>query len=193
MDLPADQVFELIDTRQSVGLLTEPVPSATQLQQAIQAGLSAPDHHRLRPWQFMVVQGDARRQMGQVLSAALAAQGETDPQQLERVRQQPLRAPMILICVAKIQSHPKVPAFEQLLSAGAAIQNVLLMLHAQGFSTMWRTGALVEHPQVKSAFGLTTEDQIAGFVYVGTAGRELPPRSQLPVADFLSDWPASTD
>ncbi len=190
MSVSADMVLELIEARQSVGQLLEPAPSAEQLAQAVQAALAAPDHHRLRPWRFLRVQGDARINMGDVLVQALQAQGETDPQQLERVRQQPLRAPLILLAVTACQAHAKVPIFEQLLSSGAAVQNILLMLQAQGFAAIWRTGALVDHPLLKSAFGLAATDQVIGFIYIGTAARELPARSRLSVDDFLSDWPA---
>lgn len=190
MNLESDVLLTLIEARQSVGQLLEPAPSAEQLAQAVQAALAAPDHHRLRPWRFLRVQGDARINMGDVLVQALQAQGETDPQQLERVRQQPLRAPLILLAVTACQAHAKVPIFEQLLSSGAAVQNILLILQAQGFAAIWRTGALVDHPLLKSAFGLAATDQVIGFIYIGTAARELPARSRLSVDDFLSDWPA---
>jgi nitroreductase len=184
----AQHVLTLIEGRQSVGLLTEPAPNASQLEQAIQAALAAPDHHRLRPWRFIAVSGDARLQMGEVLVQALQATGETDPMQLERVRVQPLRAPLILMCVTVATSHPKVPMVEQVLSTGAAIQNLLLMLHVQGFAAMWRTGALVGSKLLKSAFDLADEDEIAGLVYIGTAAKELVPRQSLVVKDFLSAW-----
>lgn len=190
MTMTAEAVLAFIEARQSVGQLVEPAPSDAQLAQAVQAALAAPDHHRLRPWRFIRVQGDARLQMGEVLVQALQAQGEADPQQLERVRKQPLRAPLILLAVTTCQDHPKVPVFEQLLSSGAGVQNLLLMLQAQGFAAMWRTGALVDHPLLKSAFGLQDTDQVVGFIYIGTAARELPERSRLSVDDFLSDWHA---
>lgn len=183
------QVLALIESRQSVGQLTEPAPDAAQLNQAIQAALSAPDHHRLRPWRFLAVRGADRVHMGQVLADALVAQGETDLAQLERVRQQPLRAPLIIVCVTRVTEHPKVPEVEQVLSMGAAVQNMLLMLHAQGFASIWRTGALAESALVQAAFGLSAHEQIAGFIYIGTAVREIPARTALPVAEFLAHWP----
>lgn len=190
MTMTAEAALALIEARQSVGQLVEPAPSDAQLAQAVQAALAAPDHHRLRPWRFIRVQGDARLQMGEMLVQALQAQGETDPQQLERVRKQPLRAPLILVAVTTCQDHPKVPVFEQLLSSGAGVQNLLLLLQAQGFAAIWRTGALVDHPLLKSAFGLNDTDQVVGFIYIGMAARELPARSRLSVDDFLSDWHA---
>ena len=192
MSLQADATLQLIEARQSVGQLLEPAPSEQQLAQAVQAALAAPDHHRLRPWLFLRVQGDARQQLGELLVQVLQAQGETDLPQLERVRKQPLRAPLIVVAVNTVQDHPKVPVFEQLLSSGAAVQNLLLMLQAQGFAAIWRTGALIDAPLLKSAFGLKTTDQVVGFIYIGTAARELPARNRLSVGDFLVDWPATS-
>lgn len=184
----AQHTLALIEGRQSVGLLSEPAPDADQLAQAIQAALAAPDHHRLRPWRFIAIHGDARQRMGEVLVEALMASGETDPVQLDRVRAQPLRAPLILLCATIATPHPKVPMVEQVLSTGAAIQNLLLMLHAQGFAAMWRTGALVESAVLKAAFGLWPDDEIAGLVYIGTPAKQMNPRQPLNVADFLSTW-----
>lgn len=186
--MDAQAAFALMYARQSIGLLTTPAPDTAQLQMAIAAGLTAPDHHRLRPWRFITVEGDARERMGEVFEAALAATGERDAAQLLRVRQQPLRAPLILVCVTTLQEHPKVPFYEQTLSMGAAIQNILLMLQAQGFCAMWRTGALVESAVVKQAFGLAQRDQIAGLIYIGSAARDYPAREPLSVHDFLSNW-----
>ena len=184
----ADRLFAMINARHSDGLLVEPAPSAAELHHAIEAALTAPDHHRLQPWQFLTVQGEARHKMGVVLREALLARGETDEIVLNKVLGSPLRAPLILVCVVKVQTHPKVPEVEQVLSMGAAVQNILLMLQAQGFSGMWRTGAVTSSPVVKAAFGLAEQDIIAGFVYIGSLTREIAPRVIPPVADFLQDW-----
>jgi nitroreductase len=185
------QTLALIESRQSLGLLNEPAPDDQQLGQAVQAALAAPDHHRLRSWSFLAVRAEARHQMGEVLAYALTEQGESDPAQIDRVRQQPLRAPLIVVCITRMQSHPKVPNVEQTLSTGAAVQNLLLMLHAQGFGAIWRTGALCDTAVVRHAFGLSDGDQIAGFVYVGTPAKHPQARTRLPVADFLANWPST--
>lgn len=186
---PAD-ALALIESRQSIGQLVEPAPQPEQLAQAIQAALSAPDHHRLRPWSFICIQGDeARTAFGQALLSALKASGETDAVQWERVQAQPFRAPMILACIVKTQIHPKVPVVEQVLSMGAAVQNLLLVLTAQGYAGMWRSGALVESLELKQALGVAQQDIIAGLVYIGTPSRNLTARERLPVAEFLHHWP----
>lgn len=188
--LSATQLLSFIESRQSIGQLAEPAPDQVELEQAIQAALSAPDHHRLRPWRFMQVRGDGRHAFGQALLQALKATGETDQAQLDRVLAQPLRAPLILICAVDAQVHPKVPLLEQVLSMGAAIQNLLLMLTAQGYSGMWRSGALMESVELKQQLGLKEADEIAGFIYIGTPVKKLPPREQLPVKSFLKNWPS---
>lgn len=177
-----------IESRQSVGQLIEPAPSQAELEQALQAALSAPDHHRLRPWQFLQISGSAREQLGRVYADCLRHVGVVDPVQLDRALAQPLRAPLILVAVVKIQQHPKVPVVEQILSMGAAIENLLLMLNAQGYASIWRTGALTESVLLKQKLGLKQDDEIAGFIYIGTAARQLAARESLKVTDFLTPW-----
>lgn len=183
-----DQLYDFINRRQSIGLLVEPAPSQGQLELAIAAALTAPDHHRLHPWRFITIQGEQRVAFGELLAQSLAEDGGVDPVQLDRVKQHPMRAPMILVCVMQDHPHIKVPQYEQVLSCGAAIQNLLLVLQSQGFSSMWRSGAPAESAHLKRAIGCAASDEIAGLVYIGTASKEIAPREPLNVADFLSDW-----
>lgn len=188
MNAKADQLFEMINARNSDGSLSDPAPSPEELAFAIQAGLTAPDHHRLQPWRFLSVTGDARIKMGDVLYQALVARGETDEELFRKIRAQPLRAPLILVCVVHPQVHPKVPVEEQILSAGAAVQNILLIIKALGYGAIWRTGAITESPVVKQAFGLREKDMVAGFVYIGSLSREIPIRERISVDGFLKEW-----
>jgi nitroreductase len=181
-------LFEMINARQSDGMLSAPAPTSDELQYAVQAALTAPDHHRLQPWRFLTVSGDARLKMGEVLREALIARGETDEATLNKVRGQPLRAPLILVCIVDVKEHPKVPKIEQVLSMGAAIQNILLILKAQGYGSMWRTGAITESPVVKASFGLREQDVIAGFVYIGSLSRVIASREQPEINHFLHEW-----
>ncbi len=203
MNAKAEKLFEMINARNSDGSLSDPAPSQEELAFAIQAGLTAPDHHRLQPWRFLTVKGDARIKMGEALHQALVARGETDEELFRKVRAQPcetdeelfrkvraqpLRAPLILVCVVHTQEHPKVPVQEQILSTGAAIQNILLMIKALGYGAIWRTGAITGSPVVKQAFGLAEQDIIAGFVYIGSLSREIPVREPISVDGFLKAW-----
>jgi nitroreductase len=146
------------------------------------------DHHRLKPTRFIVIQPEQRANFGESLSQALADLGETDPVQLDRVKQHPFRAPLLVIAVTQFQDHPKVPLFEQTLSSGAAIQNFLLSLQVQGFASMWRSGAVVESTWLKHHLGLADRDLISGIIYIGTAAKAIAPRAEMVISDFVTNW-----
>ena len=187
-DSAVDTVHQNIHQRQSIGHLVEPAPNAEQLEKAFQAALTAPDHHRLKPTRFVVISRDQREAFGELLSRALADLGETDPAQLDRVKNHPFRAPLLVLALTQFQSHPKVPNFEQTLSSGAAIENFLLSLQVQGFSTMWRSGAVVESPLLKRSLGLSEDDLISGIIYIGTAAKAIPARAEINTQDYVSYW-----
>lgn len=187
-DLVTDTVHHNIHQRQSVGQLLEPAPSAEQLEKAFQAALTAPDHHRLKPTRFVVISADQRKMFGELLSDALADLGETDAVALERVKNHPARAPLLILALTQFQPHAKVPHFEQVLSTGAAIQNLLLSLQAQGFSSIWRSGAVVESKLLKQSFGLAEDDLIAGIIYIGTAAKTIAARSEIDTQNYVSYW-----
>ena len=150
--------------------------------------MAAPDHHRLKPTQFIVIEGEQRLAFGELLTNAVADLGELDPVQIDRVKNHPFRAPLLVLAVTRFQDHPKVPLFEQTLSSGAAIENLLLSLQAQGFSTMWRSGAVVESKLLKSALGLAERDLISGIIYVGTAAKEIAPRAEIDINQYVQYW-----
>lgn len=187
-DSRIEHVHHNMHQRQSIGQLIEPAPNAQQLEQAFQAALTAPDHHRLKPTRFVVIPPEQREKFGDLLSSALADLGQTEPAQLERVKHHPFRAPLLILALTQFKEHPKVPEFEQTLSTGAAIQNLLLSLQAQGFSTMWRSGAVIESTLFKRALQLQEHDLISGIIYVGTAAKTIAPRTEIYTEDYVSYW-----
>lgn len=187
-DTAIEIVHQNIHQRQSMGQLVEPAPNAVQLEMAFQAALTAPDHHRLKPTRFVVITPEQREAFGELLSQALTDMGETDAVQLERVKQHPFRAPLLVLALTQFQDHPKVPRFEQTLSTGAAVQNFLLSLQAQGFASMWRSGAVVESNLLKQALNLNADDLISGIIYVGTAVKAIPARSELNTQAYVRYW-----
>ena len=110
-------IHQNIHQRQSIGQLVEPAPSTEQLELAFQAALTAPDHHRLKPTRFVVVSGEQRGAFGEVLAKALADLGETDPAQLDRVKQHPFRAPLLILALTTTRS-PESAAFRTNLKYG---------------------------------------------------------------------------
>jgi len=168
-------------------LLPDPVDDAA-LQQVLLAGVRAPDHGRLRPWKFLVIRGEARTRLGEVLAQALQ---QRDPGasegQLRSERDKPLRAPVIVVVAAAIQPAHKIPEIEQVESAAAAAQNMLLAAHALGMGGFWRTGAPAYDNHVKAALGLKPGDEIVGLLYIGrvqTAG----PAPAADVSGVVEEW-----
>ena len=185
----------LLETRSSTGALVAPAPSRAELERIITLAMRAPDHGRLRPWRFLVIEGEGRKALGEALvQALLARQPDAPAPLLDKEREKPLRAPMILVAAAMLTDHPKVPQVEQLLAVGAATQNVMLALPALGYGGIWRTGEPSYDPVVKRALGLAHHDAIVGFLYIGTPDPAADHSDRLPrpqAADFLSDWPAA--
>ncbi|MEX0606406.1 MAG: nitroreductase, partial [Halofilum sp. (in: g-proteobacteria)] len=123
--------------------LDDPAPSDSELAQILCSAVAAPDHGGLRPWRFRIIRGEARRRLGKVFADATRARApSTDAQALEDAAAKPLRAPMIIAVAAHCDpDHPKIPESEQLLSAGAAVQQIQLAARALGYGAIWLTGA----------------------------------------------------
>ena len=162
------ELLEGIQSRTSPLKLTAPGPSAAQIEQIIRAGTRAPDHGRLRPWRFAVLEGDARKKLGDAMANCLLARLPQSPQEhLDAERNKVMRAPTIIIVGAKV-SKGKIPEIEQIGAVSAAVQNMLLAAHALGYGAMWKTGAAAYDASVKAMLGLAREDHIVAFVYLGT-------------------------
>ena len=185
-----EQLINWIKSRRSIGNLSIPAPTESQIKAAIDCAVTAPDHKKLQPWRFIVIQGNARHDLGRAFLAAAEAQAAQEGEALsEKSRQKtynmPLRAPVIITVVTQMQVHKKVPPFEQMLSTGAAVQNLILALKAQGFSTVWRTGLLCNEPAVKAYFGVGADDYVTAFVYTGSSPCDMPTRKPIDIEPLL--------
>jgi len=161
-------LFTAIDTRTSAITLQEPAPSREHIHRIIEAGAHAPDHGKLAPWHFVVIEGAARGSLGQALVAALLAKDPSATiEQQTRERDKVLRAPCIIAVAARVHKMNKVPEIEQVLAVGAAVQNMFLAAHALGYGAMWKTGTGAYDSQVKEALSLRVDDQIVAFLYLG--------------------------
>ena len=174
-------VHEAIMTRRSIAQLVLPVPDTDALTRVFDAAGAAPDHRVLRPWRYLTIQGDALSALGELFYQGMC---EVNPDRAEleqnKLRQMPLRAPMIIVAILRRQDQAKVPEWEQWLSLGASVQNILLTLHAEGYAAMWRTGDTTALDRVKQGLGLVAGEDIGGFIYVGTAAgtKAAPPRPE---------------
>ena len=176
--------------RVSVGALTDPAPDNAQRENIFRAALRAADHGNLRPWRFLLVEGEARNRLGEIyLRASEAAAGEplADAQR-ERTLSLPLRAPLILVAITRLQEHPKVPFDEQRMSTAGAVQAMLTAAFAEGVGAYWRTGALAQNRDVAQGLGLAENEEISGFIYMGTPAKPPRPAPDLAVSDFFAEW-----
>ena len=181
-----EQLINWIKSRRSIGNLSIPAPTESQIKAAIDCAVTAPDHKKLQPWRFIVTQGNARHELGRAFLVAAEAKAAQEGDTLsEKDRQKtynmPLRAPVIITVVTQMQAHKKVPPFEQMLSAGAVVQNLILALKAQGFSTVWRTGLLCNEPAVKAYFDVSADDYVTAFVYTGSSPCDMPTRKPIDI------------
>jgi len=186
--------MSLLHNRNSTATLSEPAPDEQQLAAMVQAACRAPDHAWLRPWRFLTIEGDSRKSLGAIFANAAtkraAQQQQSAPTtvQLEKLALKPLRAPLIITVIAQLRQHPKVPAVEQLISAGCAAQGVLLAAHALGFGAIWRTGSNSYCSHVKAALGLSEQEEIVGFLYIGTPSSGYKTIPELRMQDYCSPW-----
>ncbi len=161
--------IDLIIGRNSHAKLIEPAPSPEHRQLIFKSALRAPDHGMIKPWQFLVVEGEAREALGQLFAETAKTETADLPEtQYQKLKKAPLRAPLIIVAIAKVIEHPKAPRDEQLLSAGSAIHQMLLAAEALGYAGIWRTGSVAYSPGVRAALGLEEQDAIAGYLYLGT-------------------------
>ncbi|HEX7025966.1 MAG TPA: nitroreductase [Gammaproteobacteria bacterium] len=175
-------------------LLEAPAPSDEDLKTMINAALTAPDHAGLRPWRFVIIRDHALQRLGDIFREAVKLkQPDSSEAELESARQKALRSPMVITVVATVKDHPKVPQHEQILSAGAAAQNLQLAANALGYGSIWLTGPFAGDEHVCRSLGLASTDRIVGFVYLGTpspaaamARKKLQNRPQ--AADFTVNW-----
>lgn len=166
--------LELLLNRRSMAKLDGPAPEGKALENIIRAGLRAPDHGNLTPWRFVIAQGSGLQKLSAILVKA-AEMDKSDEAVIAKVKSAPFRAPMVITVIAKVTPHVKVPAIEQHLSAGCAVQAMQMAAVAQGFQGIWRSGNWMFHPEVRAAFGVQGEDEIVGFLYLGTPkGSEMP-------------------
>jgi nitroreductase len=183
--------LEALNTRASAKTFGEAPPTKEHLAIVLQAAVRAPDHGRLRPWRFMVIEGDQRKKLGEILAAsALRRVPGLSEGDLERERGKALRAPLIILVACRIVPGTKVPAIEQLMAAGAAAQNILLALHALGYAAAWKTGEAAYDTEVKKSLGLAADDHVVGFVYTGGgAGATLATGKPASVSDAMLEFP----
>jgi nitroreductase len=191
-------ILDFLLARRSVpvAMIGEPGPDPDQLRQILTAGARVPDHGKLAPWRFIVFQGDARLKFGDCLAKSFAAENpKADQAQIYGERGRFARAPVVIGVVASPQEHFKIPEWEQLLSAGAACQNILSASLGLGFGAQWLTQWPAYSPGVSRHLKLGEAEKVAGFIYIGTAETVPDDRARPDLDDVTEYWdgPEPTD
>lgn len=181
--------LELLIGRESATKLTSPGPGQEALDKMFQSALRAPDHGRLRPWRFVVVPEEKRERFGELMADCLSRMDSSaSADALQRERDKAMRAPVIVVAAAAVHRGHKIPEVEQIASAAAAAENIMLAARALGFGAMWKTGAPAYDVTVKQALGLDPANEIMGFLYIGTQVGGGSPAARPQVGDLVSVW-----
>src|SRR5579871_6705005 len=175
------ETLDLLSRRRSASAkaMGAPGPNPDQLQQILQIASRTPDHGKLFPWRFIIFEGDSRAAFGEVLDAALLARSPDAGDGVRDVeRSRFLRAPIIVAVISALKTAKPIPEWEQILSAGAVCQNMLLGAAALGFGANWITEWYAYDQLVLKALDLTQGERVAGYIYIGTASEPLTERDR---------------
>lgn len=172
-------VFEAIHQRHSQKKVKpDPVPREL-IARLLDAAVQAPNHYKVRPWRFVVLTGEARHRLGDIMSESLRERHPDLPQEAyDKAHGTPLQAPVVIAVGADKPTEPKVLEIENICAAAAATENLLLAAEGLGLGAKWRTGEWAENVKVKELLGFAPDQPIIGFIYVGYPEFvvEYPPR-----------------
>jgi len=176
--------IEFLSQRQSTPFLTDPKPSAKHVEQILAAGMRVPDHGCLQPWHFTVISDEGL----QKLSDLFVQSSDSTTANLDKIAKMPFRAPMIIVVSTELCAHAKVPSQEQLIAAGCCVHTMQMAAIALGYGAMWRTGALAYNQKVKQGLGISEENELVGFLYIGTPGKAQRLKASKSFATKVSYW-----
>lgn len=183
--------LSLLQQRHSVPSrqLGEPAPDEATLHALLEAAIRVPDHGKLVPFRVIRLHGDAKLRFGEHLAEILLQnKPEVSESKLEKERRRYTYAPLVLVVVACIDSESKVPAIEQTLTAGCVAHNLLLGSFALGFGAQWLTGWAAYDVDVAQLLSLQSNEQVVGFIHIGTPQIDVPDRDRPALKDLVSTW-----
>lgn len=187
----SQETIDLLLTRRSVKPLTmgEPGPTPEETEIILRAGARVPDHGKLAPWRFILFRGEARRSFGEVLAAhyrEIEPRAGEDILKLEAERF--MRAPLVVAVVSRVVPSRKAPEWEQLLSAGASCQNMLVAATALGYVCSWLTEWYAYDAGIAKTLGLAENERVAGFIYFGSQTQPKDERERPVLSEICSEW-----
>ena len=183
---PAPEVLNFLATRRSTSALTltAPAPDAGEIDALLRLATRVPDHGKLTPWRFVVLEGEAKARFAAKLEALAIARGD----QTAAAKLGKLKVPPLAIAVIAAPKPAAIPQWEQLLSAGAVATTLLYATLALGYGANWITDWYAYDEDAKAILGLTGEEQVAGFMLIGTPREPAQERERPAVAPLVSRW-----
>ena len=181
--------LELLKIRRSVKPreMSGPGPSPDEIETILTIGARVPDHGKLTPWRFIVFEGDARARAGDVIARIFAKRNPAAPAaEIEIEKRRMMDAPLVIAVVSFTRPHPKVPAWEQELSAGASAMNIVTAATALGYGANWLTGWFAFDRDVLDGLGLKPEEKLAGFIHIGRSEKPAEDRPRPALSDIVT-------
>ncbi|WP_040952640.1 nitroreductase family protein [Gorillibacterium massiliense] len=180
-------VLRAIRERRSIGKVKDEPIDRPILEQILEAGNWAPNHHHTEPWRFFVMTGAGRGVLADAyfqVACQQAGDGMFDPDELRRKQEaKAFRAPVVIAVAVSPSAVPNIDKREEIAAAHAAVQNMLLAAHELGLGAVWRTGEPLYHPLMKEAFGLNGSEELVALIYIGKPDMEPPEGKRNPVKD----------
>ena len=169
--------------------LGAPAPTPEQLDALLAASLRAPDHGKLMPARLLLIRGETRAKLGERLATIHRGIEPNAPEAaFEKDRERYNFAPLIVCVIARVdEQHPKVPAQEQILSAGCVAYNLLLGAQALGYGAQWLTGWAAYDREAAALLGLAESERVIGFVHIGTVQKPANEGPRPVLADVVSE------
>jgi nitroreductase len=182
----------LMASRQTVlpKRLVAPGPDAAELAQLFQAAAAAPDHDLINPWRFLIIPDDKRADLGELFAAALL---DRDPsassEQLEQAREKALRAPLLmLLIVDEAKGSIEIDMHERVLSAGCAVQNLMLLANAMGYGSGLTSGKALKAACLRAGLMLRDSEHVICCLSVGTVSSRKPFKPRPEIQQFTRIW-----
>ena len=184
-----NNVIDSIVNRISNKSLELPFPSNKEMESVYRAALRAPDHAWLHPTKFIEIKGNGLDKLSAIFEKfAINDMKCEDEFLIDKYKNAPYRAPMVLVAITKKQEHPKVPKIEQMFSTAAAIQNVLISLDSLGYGAIWRSGIFALNSKILKYFKEDQNSEIIGYIYIGTPVGRKKKIPDLKIEDYVSFW-----
>jgi nitroreductase len=181
--------IEFLKSRRSVKPreMSGPGPSPAELETILMIGSRVPDHGKLAPWRFIVFEGEARARAGEVIAEVFARKNaEATQAEIDVEKKRLMDAPLVIAVVSFARPHPKVPEWEQQLSAGASAMNIVTAASALGYGANWLTGWFAFDHDVLDGLGVKADEKIAGFIHIGTRTRPSEDRPRPALGDIVT-------